>query len=158
MSEYTFNIHDQKKLTLRPLMASDLDQICEMERAIFSSPWTRLSFEKEINSRFSHSFVVVDEKIIAYIITWIIRDELHIANVAVDIDYRRYGIATRLLNFVMEKARKSGCRFVLLEVRKSNRHAIKLYKQLGFKIDGVRKGYYEQQNEDALLMSVEMDQ
>ncbi|MBN1999376.1 ribosomal protein S18-alanine N-acetyltransferase [candidate division KSB1 bacterium] len=158
MSEYEFKLNDGKKLILRPLRSEDLDQVCEMERLIFESPWTRLSFEKEIDSCFSHSFVVIDVKIIAYIITWIIRDELHIANVAVHPSYRRYGIATRMLNFVTERARQSNCRLVLLEVRKSNRQAIRLYKQLGFKIDGVRKGYYEQQNEDALLMSYVMNQ
>ncbi|OGP98856.1 MAG: ribosomal-protein-alanine N-acetyltransferase [Deltaproteobacteria bacterium RBG_16_55_12] len=96
-------------------------------------------------------------KIVAYVIYWLLPDEMDIHNLAVHSAYRRQGIGKSLLQEVIDEARRNGSSRVTLEVRRSNEAAQRLYYSLGFVERGVRKGYYSDDGEDALTMVLEFD-
>ena len=134
----------------------DIVTVYEIERKVFPIPWTRKSFFNELENRnFNLSIVaVVDSKIVGYIISYLIHDEVHICNVAVDPDFRRRQIGEIMVWGTLKICEEYNIEFAHLEVRKSNDAAIKLYKKFGFEIVGLRKNYYVRENEDALLMSL----
>jgi len=144
-------------LRLRSMRIADLDQVYALEAMIFKSPWSRQSFEHEVShNSCSLPWVVADrDRIVAYSIVWLIADEMHIGNLAVDPAYQKRSIASWLLQNIINKAGKAKVRQITLEVRRSNSAAISFYKKFAFKIVGVRKNYYEAEHEDALLMSRE---
>lgn len=132
---------------------TDIDGVLEISNLSFSSPWSRLSYEQELNNSLARYFVAkLDNKIVGFVGTWIIVDESHITNVAVHPDYRKLGIASKLIEEMISYCDKQNCTAYTLEVRASNKPAISLYEKHGFKIDGVRKEYYQDNKEDALLM------
>jgi [ribosomal protein S18]-alanine N-acetyltransferase len=136
---------------IRRMTEADLDPVIVIELQSFRSPWSRRSFEAELEKPIGRPLVFIAEKeIVGYIIGWRVVDELHIANLAVRPDWRRRGVAEILLRH-MEKT-ESGISWVGLEVRASNTPARALYRKLGFHEAGVRKGYYADENEDAILM------
>ncbi len=135
-------------------MSKDLDQVTKIENHSFKRPWSRRSFEAELFKDIALSFVAcIGEVVVGYIIAWKIIDELHIGNIAVHPDFRKRGIGAMLINYLIERARE--CRWVRLEVRCSNRAARALYRKLGFIEEGIRCGYYE--DEDAIVMVKELD-
>ena len=137
---------------------ADLDEIMAIERASFAMPWTRDQFEREIENPVSYPYtlMVIDEegkmKLGAYIIFWIVYDEAHILDIAVRPGLRRRGIATWLFEKVITMLKEAYVRGVFLEVRKSNKAAINLYKKFGFKESYERKKYYG--DEDGLVMTL----
>jgi ribosomal-protein-alanine N-acetyltransferase len=139
---------------LRRMQPEDLDQVLAIEQRNFHEPWTRRSFLAEIETApLSQPLVVVYEnQLVAYIVPWFIVDELQIANITVHEDFRRRGLARRLIMHACELAQRRNCRVAHLEVRRSNIAASRLYESLGFQITTVRRNYYGP-NEDALLMS-----
>lgn len=141
-------------LRLRSMRPADLDQVCALEAMMFKTPWSRQSFEHEISQNsYSLPWVIAErDRIVAYSVAWLIVDEMHIGNLAVDPAYRKRGIASWLLQNIINKADRSAVRQITLEVRRSNTAAISLYKKFAFEIVGVRKNYYEAEHEDALLM------
>jgi ribosomal-protein-alanine N-acetyltransferase len=137
---------------IRKMTRSDLKQVMQIENASFVSPWSRKSFESELKKDFGFSYTAVEDKrVIAYIIGWLVADEIHIANIAVHPRWRRRGIAMVLMQKVIELY--PGFTWIRLEVRRSNLAARNLYRQLGFKEIGIRKHYYVKENEDAILMT-----
>lgn len=131
----------------------DIDGVLEVSNLSFSSPWSRVSYEQELSNSLARYFVAkVDDKIVGFIGTWIIVDESHITNVAVHPDYRNLKIASKLIESMLNYCKEKNCTAYTLEVRESNKAAISLYKKHGFKIDGIRKEYYQDNKEDALLM------
>ena len=137
---------------MRKMTRSDLKQVMQIENASFVSPWSRKSFESELKKDFGFSYTAVEDKrVIAYIIGWLVADEIHIANIAVHPEWRRRGVAMVLIQNVID--RYLGFSWIRLEVRRSNLAARNLYRQLGFKEVGIRKRYYVQENEDAILMT-----
>jgi ribosomal-protein-alanine N-acetyltransferase len=90
-------------------------------------------------------------------VAWHVADELHILNIATLPSMRRQGLGTSLMTAAIEYAGQSGVRLVLLEVRRSNREALRLYRKLGFSALGVRPGYYSDNGEDAIDMALELD-
>lgn len=155
---YTKQFSKNLTLHLRRMVANDIERISELEAGIFASPWSSDSFYAELLHQYSICLVAETEDlfIVAYTINWFIEDELHIANLAVDPQYRQLGIASWILDTLMNIAESIQTRIVHLEVRKSNLQAIKLYEKYGFEIVGMRKNYYEKENEDALLMSLKI--
>ena len=143
---------------LRPMRIKDVDTVCKLESDIFPSPWSKNAFETELlTNTFSESWVMEKENhIVAYVIIWKVLDEIHIANIAVSLEYRGRGIAFWIMQKLLNDACHNGATRCDLEVRKSNKAAINLYKKLNFKIVGLRKNYYQSENEDALLMSCEL--
>ncbi len=132
---------------------NDIDGVLEVSNLSFSSPWSKSSYEQELSNSLAKYFVAkIDDKVIGFIGTWIIVDESHITNVAVHPDYRKLGIGSMLIEAMIDYCEEKKCVAYTLEVRSSNEPAISLYKKHGFKIDGIRKEYYQDNKEDALLM------
>lgn len=137
----------------REMTAEDIEGVIKVERRSFTNPWSKGMFMEEMNNTCAHYFVAsAYGVIVAYAGVWIILDEAHITNIAVDPDYRQKKIATGLLNKIFGFARERKVKSLTLEVREGNSSAISLYKQFGFNVEGKRKGYYSDTKEDALIM------
>lgn len=136
----------------------DLDQVCAIERSCFGSPWSRANFLHELRENpYAANWVLVrGERVLGYACAWFLGPELKINNIAVEPHNRRRGLARRILQVVMRRAREKGCSRAQLEVRPSNRAALALYRAHGFTVVGRRKNYYQQEGEDALLMEAEL--
>jgi [ribosomal protein S18]-alanine N-acetyltransferase len=141
---------------IRKMIMKDLDQVVAIDQASFSLPWPTRSFQFELTDNpASRSWVIEwDEKIVAMIVSWLILDELHIATIATQPEFRRQGLGRKLLNHALLTAREEGAVRAFLEVRESNAVAINMYQSFGFVEDGRRKEYYKDNNEDAVLMSL----
>ena len=143
-------------IDLRPLTLGDLGEIERIERTAYPTPWSRSMFAGEIAKQSSICLGAVDtdehERLVGYLIISRYADAWHIMNVAVDPDYRRRGIATQLLTRLFELTANDDRRGYTLEVRVSNGDAIRLYEGLGFVARGIRRGYYTDNREDALIM------
>lgn len=136
---------------------SDLTEITEIERASFSYPWSAQFFLQELKVPCARSLLAVwSDRTVGYVIYWLLPHEVDIHNLAVHPDYRRQGIGRALLREVIDEARRQGLSRVTLEVRKSNEAAQRLYQSLGFVAQGLRKGYYSDDGEDALAMVLEL--
>ena len=141
------------KPLIRSMETKDLDGILEVEMNCFTTPWTRNMFEDELYNSNAYYFVVeVNEKIVGYVGFWKIIDEAHITNVAIHKDFRRLGLGRALITDMLDKVKGLEIIAVTLEVRVSNFAAISLYESFGFVSSGVRRGYYSDNNEDALIM------
>jgi ribosomal-protein-alanine N-acetyltransferase len=141
------------KLIIRDMHEDDIPAILEIEQISFSTPWSKESFLNEIYKKYAFSKVAVFEKnIIGYICANYLFYESHILNLAVHPDFRRRGVATILMNEATRKLKEKGCVFMYLEVRISNTGAQRFYERFGFKTETIRKKYYGNPDEDALLM------
>jgi ribosomal-protein-alanine N-acetyltransferase len=140
-------------LAIQRLDLVDVDAIDEIEQRSMPAPWSRMMFVSEIAKPASICLgAFVDDKLIAYVIVSRYVDAWHVMNLVVAPENRRQGIAKRLLNAVFEAAGDDDTRGFTLEVRVSNDAAICLYENLGFRGQGVRRGYYTDNREDALIM------
>jgi ribosomal-protein-alanine N-acetyltransferase len=142
------------KLELRRLELTDLDAIERIERASYPTPWSRSMFASELAKPSSLSFGAIDEtgRLVGYLVLSRYVDAWHVMNVAVAPERRRQGIASALLRRLLEQTRDDAERGYTLEVRVSNLGAISLYEGFGFRPKGVRRGYYTDNREDALIM------
>jgi ribosomal-protein-alanine N-acetyltransferase len=135
--------------------AAEIDGIVAIERESFTNPWTREMHLSELENRgVSFLFVARDsERLpVGFCAFWRIRDELHINNLAVLPEFRRQGVATALLSHVLKEGTEQGATRATLEVRTSNQAARQLYERLGFSVAGIRRGYYSDPLEDALIL------
>lgn len=145
---------------IRPMLTTDIPTVVQIDHASFTLPWTERSFHYEVSSNEnSIPLVAVQGEgenafIVGFIVVWVIIDEAHIGSVAVSEPYRRFGVGEALIRAGLEQACSRGALQALLEVRANNVGALELYKKLGFKVDGVRSRYYEDNHEDAILMSL----
>jgi ribosomal-protein-alanine N-acetyltransferase len=140
---------------IRPVREADLEVLYRLSQECFpSEPWTLEGLREELARDVAVCSVVevVSEGVIAYLLAWNVLDEVHILRVATRPDQRRRGIADRLLQHLLE-LRHFGARVFFLEVRASNLAARALYEKHGFKTLGVRKGYYREPVEDAIVMA-----
>lgn len=129
---------------------SDRAAILGLESASFSNPWTGETFDRMLEAPAAQIFVARDgRRIVAFCACYVFEDELAINTVAVDGPYRRQGIARSLLQYVLER---TGVRQASLEVRRSNTAALNLYAGLGFEVTGVRARYYDNPQEDGLVL------
>ncbi len=149
------------KFKLRRMRLGDIDQVHALEERIFPTPWTRKSYEFELQSNPASKQWIIEAWsehkewiIVAYSVCWQLGDELHIANFAVAPKYRRRGLGRRLLHHVLARAAETGMKSATLEVRSGNQTAQILYTRFGFEIVGRRKRYYSNNHEDALLMQL----
>ncbi|MDK2822707.1 MAG: [ribosomal protein S18]-alanine N-acetyltransferase [Clostridia bacterium] len=145
------------KVLLRKMELGDVPQVVEIEKLSFPTPWSPYAFSCEIlDNNFAYYLVVIpkddQDKIIGYGGMWVILDEAHITNIAIAPEHRGKRLGEILLQNLMEMALKKGAERITLEVRVSNTSARKLYERLGFKAAGLRKGYYVDANEDAVIM------
>lgn len=144
-------------MEIRQMRAGDLFVVADMERRLFSDPWSVEAFRGGLMSRNQLYLVIDDEGTIAgYCGIMFVADEAEILNIAVDIPYRRQHLATELLNFVFEIGDENGINLYSLEVRENNAPAIALYNSCGFVPVGRRKEYYSNPKEDAILMALEV--
>ena len=142
-------------MSLRPLLAGDLDQVCAIERDSFGTPWTKPLFEEELRRPdLCHWLVLVgqDGSVAAYGGFWLAVDEAHFTNIAVRGDRRGQGLGRRLLLALLDKAKGLGCVRATLEVRPSNAAALGLYQGEGFTVAAMRPRYYTDDGEDALIL------
>ena len=138
---------------IRRMTMADVDGVAAVEAATFPTPWSRDAFASEMNNVAARYLVAeLDGEIIGFAGAWLILDESHITNIAVLAAHRGQKIGRRLTEGLMQYLSNLGAAYVTLEVRKSNEVAQNLYKSLGFIKLGVRKRYYEDNGEDALIM------
>lgn len=141
---------------IRNMTEADLEQVIAIDQVSFSLPWPARSFHYELTDNFaSRNWVAeVDGRVAAMMVGWLIVDELHVATIATHPDYRGRGIGKKILIHALRAARDEGVVRAFLEVREGNAVAIEMYQNLGFVEDGRRKEYYKDNNEDAILMSL----
>jgi ribosomal-protein-alanine N-acetyltransferase len=134
----------------------DIPEVLRIERVCFSTPWSGDMFEAEIEGPVSYATVAEhDDRVVAYATYRIILDECHLMNIAVSPEYRRDGVGRELLQYVVDHCRSRGAEYMFLEVRRSNRAAQALYAAFGFHRLGVRRGYYTDNKEDALILKLD---
>ena len=142
-------------IELRKLTARDLPAIEKIERRSYRTPWSRSMFAGELGKSSSiclGAFDVEASQLLGYLVISRYVDAWHVMNVAVDPDYRGRGVASALLDRLFELTAGEGRRGYTLEVRVSNEQAIRLYERMGFRARGIRRGYYTDNREDALIM------
>lgn len=141
-------------MILREMLVEDLDKVMEIEEDLFAVPWTKEGYFTFL-TRKDAMFLVVEEKgeILGYCGLLMVMDEGDVTNVAVRRDRQREGIGNFLMESMLRLAYEQGIRTVHLEVRAGNSVAVRLYERLGFVKDGIRKGYYTDPVEDAVLMT-----
>jgi ribosomal-protein-alanine N-acetyltransferase len=147
-------------LQLDDYREGDLEEILAIENDSFPTPWTPGLFRSEMANPISRMVIgrsAAGGEVVGYAVFWRVADEIHLHNIAVRRDLRRGGIAATLLEEVLRRCRPEGARFVTLEVRRSNIAAQKLYERFGFAVSGVRRGYYTDTGEDALIMSADLE-
>ncbi|MBM7553249.1 ribosomal protein S18-alanine N-acetyltransferase [Thalassobacillus pellis] len=143
-------------VNIRDMSEGDLEEVMRIEHASFSVPWTRKSFEQELNeNKYASYFIIEDEQgVFGYCGLWMIIDEAHITNIALLPEYRGGGYGARLFEHTVEKAKEAGAILLSLEVRVSNLQAQHMYRKFGLVPGGIRKNYYTDNGEDALVMWV----
>lgn len=146
------------KLTIKPMTQIDIDSVVGIEKESYGKHhWSRESFYNELSNDLAAYFCAFNEDgvLVGYAGTWQILEEAHITNISVKPDFRRRKIGEALLYTVIENCKKNEVKYITLEVRVSNQKAINLYEKYGFKSLGKRKEYYQDNNEDALIMWTE---
>lgn len=144
--------HDEA-VSIRPTTQRDLAEVVRIENLSYSVPWSSATFRGLLFRADTDLLCAeVDGEVVGYAVCWFVLDQGELGNVAVDPAWRRRGIAALLVEAALERARKRHSKEVFLEVRRSNSVAQRLYRRLGFREIGVRRNYYSQPEEDALVM------
>lgn len=152
MSRDIFTVRIEK------MKQSDIEAVIAIEaKAYGEHHWSKESFFNELSNELARYYSAFDDSgnLVGYAGNWQILEEAHITNIAVDPEFKRKHIGEALLTRIINDCYTNGVKFITLEVRVSNTPAINLYKKYGFKSLGTRKGYYQNNNEDALIMWTE---
>jgi len=151
-----------QRVTVRKMVQRDVPRVHEIDVASFSLPWPARSYRFELEDNpASRLYVAEVEKedgsrlVVGMAVMWLIQDEAHIGTLAVDAAYRRQGIGRLLLAESLLQAYNCGVQRSFLEVRRSNEAAQALYRQFGFQVTSIRSRYYRDNNEDAILMTLD---
>ena len=138
---------------IRPMLVSDIEVIKQLEKDIFGDAWSENNIKDSIESEFDYCVVIEEDyRVLAYIIFRVNDDEAELFRIATDKCNRGMGYGHRLMNFMISNLRDMKVKKVFLEVRCQNKDAIRLYEEYGFKKLGIRKEYYHDPIDDALLM------
>lgn len=142
------------RVEIAPMTVQDIPAILEIERRSFVTPWPRDAYIHELDHNRTAVYVVArqDEAAVGYAGMWVVMDEAHITTIAVDPPLRGLGIGERLLIGLIDRAIERGARWIQLEVRQSNMVAQRLYHKYGFREVGIRRHYYSDSGEDAVVM------
>jgi ribosomal-protein-alanine N-acetyltransferase len=142
------------RLSIAAMTPSDVAAVTQLERASFSTVWPADAFYNELNTnKLAHYFVGrLDDRIVAYGGIWVILEDSHVTTIAVDPDCRGRGFGESVLLRLIDEARERGAAWMTLEVRESNTVAQRLYRKYGFTTVTMRRGYYSDDNESALVM------
>jgi ribosomal-protein-alanine N-acetyltransferase len=148
----------QPALEFRSMRIDDIPAICEIEIDAFATPWTKEAFNNELTNNHFAKYMVMElaGEVVGYGGMWLIVDEAHVTNIAVAAPYRGRKWGERLLIELQRTASFMGAIRMTLEVRVSNSIAQRLYGKLGFYPVGTRRGYYSDNNEDAIIMWAEL--
>ena len=153
-------MNPEDALEIREMTEGDLDEVLEIEKAAFPSPWSRGLFERELVTPFARSFVgrrKGNTGVVGYLCFWLVDSECHLLNLAVHPRHRGQRIGARILGFGVDYSRGHGVRLITLEVRRSNYRAISLYRNFHFQPQGVRRRYYTDSGEDAIVMGLDLE-
>ena len=138
------------------MKAEHVPQVARLEKLCFADPWSEMSIASELQNIWAYWLVAVqDDMVVGYIGSQSTIDETDVMNVAVHPDWRRQGIAEQLIENLIEELKKRGSHALMLEVRASIAPAISLYEKMGFRQVGLRKNYYRNPKEDALILRKE---
>lgn len=141
-------------LVFEPLQEKHLEAVMAIEEEAYPEPWTRGMFRQDIAAPLAHFYVTfLDHVLVGYVGIWRVADEAHMTSVTVRREYRRQGLGSQLVQFILNVSAELGLHRAFLEVRESNVAGQRLYRKLGFKHTGWRKGYYRSTGEDAVVMS-----
>lgn len=139
--------------TIDEMKATDIEELLLLEKTAFPTPWTENMFKNELTNAYGHYWVLrSDNRVTAYGGFWLVCDECHITNIAVHEDFRHMGQGKAILEYLIEMAKLHGAHDITLEVRPSNEAARNMYQDHGFLQKGLRKHYYEDNGEDAMIM------
>lgn len=144
----------------RKMTIADIDAVYEIEHSSFSLPWTKEAFFYEMLDN-QHAYYLLAETadgIVGFCGLWIIMDECHVTNIAILPEHRGKKLGEKLMRAAMDTAKEKGAKAMTLEARVSNTPARNLYEKLGFKNGGIRKSYYSDNFEDAIVMWVNFDE
>jgi len=142
------------------MQIEDIDQVIQIDQLSFNLPWPRSSFRYEVSENKASRLWVAEtpldgqQVLVGMLVCWIILDEAHIGTIAIHPDFRRRKIAEKMMLRAFDELQNEGVLKVFLEVRRSNEAALNLYRKFGFIEDGVRKRYYKDNHEDAILMEL----
>lgn len=144
-------------LLIRKMTLEDIPAVIQLDHVSFSLPWPERSFRFEVTDNpASRCWVAeIDRRIAGMVVAWLFVNEVHIATIATHPDFRRMGIGSRLLSHTLLQALEEGARSSFLEVRESNLAAQEMYRRFGYEEAGRRRRYYRDNDEDAILMSLE---
>ncbi|GAB3799323.1 ribosomal protein S18-alanine N-acetyltransferase [Virgibacillus kimchii] len=146
------------ELTIRPMNVQDVEAVWQVENATFSAPWTKEIFYGEI-TRNDHAYyfvMLLNDKIIGYVGVWVVVDDAQITNIAVLPEYRGKKLGEKLFRYTIQKLILMNVSRLSLEVRESNIAAQKMYRKFGLVPGGIRKNYYVDNQEDAIVMWVNL--
>jgi ribosomal-protein-alanine N-acetyltransferase len=152
----------RRAVEISPMRREDLEEVLAIEQHAFRSSWPRQIFLEELAREWAYLDVLRERQpdgashIAAYCNYWLVRDEVHLLNIATHPDHRRRGHARQLMSHMVAFAHRHRCRYITLEVRKSNQAAIDLYRAFQFQPVGVRPRYYVEDQEDAVVMLLEL--
>ena len=156
------NSEESPSWVIQAATINNLDELVALEEACFSDPWSRKSFEAELGgNQFSRVLLISDfngemkTQAIGYICVWLVFEEIRFMNLAVHPKFRRQGLAKQLICKALTLGLEADCYRGMLEVRQTNSGARNLYESFNFKTYGIRKSYYTNPTEDAILMSLE---
>lgn len=146
--------------SFRFMAEEDIDQVLVIEHKSFTLPWSRDAFINELTKNQFAVYLVLedDDAVIGYCGAWIVVDEAHVTNIAVLPEYRGRKLGEALMKKMMEAAKELGAVTMTLEARVTNIAAQSLYRKLGFQNGGIRKNYYTDNQEDAIVMWVKLDE
>jgi len=151
---------EKTEFLIRKAIDGDIPQVVALDNAGFPTPWSESTYQKEVNNSKGLFYVALltdQQSVMAgFILSWAVVDQLHILRVTVKNDLRKMGIGRALVEKTLEEAKTSGLKMALLEVRERNTAAIKLYLSLNFITVGLRRKYYTDTGEDALLLTASL--
>lgn len=149
---------EKMQIKIKPMQKSEVDEVLKIEEQAYGDHhWSRDSFYGELSNNLAHYYSAFNPKgdLVGYAGSWRVIDEAHITTIAVKNEYKRKKIGEALLKKIIDDCYKNEIKYITLEVRVSNIPAINLYEKYSFKSLGLRKGYYQNNNEDALIMWTE---
>jgi ribosomal-protein-alanine N-acetyltransferase len=154
-------IKKNESLEVGPMTPDDLEEVMQIEQVSFRAPWSPEMFKQDLVFPLARCLAAriqgsETNSLAGYIVCWFVADEVHVTNIAVRADLRNRGVATRLVEEVLSVARHDRMRHCTLEVRTSNEAARGLYGKLGFEARGIRRKYYSDNSEDAVIMWLEL--
>ena len=145
------------ELAIEAMAPGDLDEVDAIERQSFKAPWPRQVFADELERTWARIEVArLRDRVVGFVDYWLVADEVHLLAIATHPDWRRRGIGARLLDRVLAVAREHAASIVTLEVRRNNVPALAMYERRGFRRVGTRPRYYQEDGEDAVVMTLDL--